>query len=138
MTSHQIHARNCRIVKCALEKSGNYECNEPTPPKKGVDFIVTPKNGEPKFELQVRSRVYLLKKYCGKKMRFAFPEWKDGKCFVRLYCLDKMVQEFVEHWKGRGNGIPKSWDPRGNYHISPTPGWINPSVLRCFPCSPKK
>ena len=132
MNGKKIHERNCGIVQKTLEKRG-YKCEAPIPPVKGVDFVVTPPDGGPKFKLQVRSRVYLIKEYCGKKMRFAFPEWKDGKCFICLYCLDEMVQEFLERWKTREVRIPKSWNPRGVFHVRPTPTWIKPSVLQRIP-----
>ena len=129
MNSHQIHARNCGIVKRALEKSG-YKCEAASPPIKGVAFIVTPPNGGKKFKVQVRSRLYLIEKYCGKQMRIAFPEEKNGKRFVYLYQLDAMVREFIKRRKEQGDPIPKSWDPRGVYHIKPTPDWaLKSSVL---------
>ena len=121
MNPHEIHEKNCNIVQRSFERCG-CKCLRHTPSVDGVDLVVTPRGGK-SFKVQVRARLYLIQKHCGRQMHIAFPEGKEGGRVV-YYSVDEMVQEFHKRWKSRNARVPKSWDPRGVYHIDPTPDWV--------------
>ena len=110
MNPHAIHARNCGIVKRALEKSG-YKCEAASPPIKGVAFIVTPPNGGKKFKVQVRSRLYFFKNCQGKNLRIAFPDFDTKNVYV--YPHDKVLSHYIDRFERT-----KEWRDKGSYHMS--------------------
>ena len=116
MNSHQIHARNCGIVKTALENAG-YKCAQPSADAKGVDFIVTPPGGGTRFDLQVRSRLYFGKKILPhQNLHIAFPDKKG----LVLYHHGKLLD--AANSQGRITHT-RSWKQYGWYSQCPTPAW---------------
>ena len=135
MNPHQIHARNCGIVKTALENAG-YKCAQPSADVKSVDIVATPIDGGPALNVQVRSRLSFFKKYCGKNIHIAFPDQTASGALVRLYHLDEMLAE-ASRLEKVTHAV--AWKRDGTYHVCPTPHWaLQSPILHSLPGHPIK
>ena len=118
MNTRQIHDRNCRIVRDALEQSG-YRCAQPGTIK-GVSIIATPVNGGPVLNVRVRSQLHFHKEDLNKKRHIAFPE-RNNLAVVRLYSHDNLLREAEQQGKITHT---IAWKRDEEYFMYPTPGWV--------------
>lgn len=82
----------------------------------GADFIAQHIDGETYLRVQLKARLTLDKKYCGKELFICFPY--EGEWY--LYNHDELLQTFSERFK-ETMLISRSWKENGLYtwkHIS--------------------
>lgn len=97
-----------------------FNCLRLTDDWQGADFIACHLDGETFLKVQLKGRLTVDRKYCGKKIYIAFLDRIDRTNVCFIYPHDKFLDSWMEK-RGRPGG--KGWEETGRRSWSKTPDW---------------